>query len=147
MQLIKLFLVIYKLTLRLENDKNDKNEQLKIVCEEINATKTEEIEKFIEKPVPQNKSVSYMFKYKNFICSPRSHFIFETIFYFLFLFAFSFLMLCEFKFEIRDDFIKTNETNNTQKAVHIMLKANISWVEYMVVFWVFSFFCRILFEV
>lgn len=58
-------------------------------------------------------------------------------------------MLCDFVY-VKYPFNDFNLTENNTRALQIdgtQTSAQISWIEYLVTFWVFSFFCRIIFEV
>lgn len=71
----------------------------------------------------------------------------------MFLLTFSYLLLCEFKYY---EYVETNKQNNdTINKTEIIVndinitenQANVSWIEYFLIFWIVSFLFRLLFEV
>ena len=72
----------------------------------------------------------------------------------MFLLTFSYLLLCEFKYY---EYVETNKQNNndTINNTEIIIndinitenQANVSWIEYFLIFWIVSFLFRLLFEV
>jgi len=62
--------------------------------------------------------------------------------YFVFIMLFSYFILCEFKFEKIVTKTLNNQTNET--TFEISEPADISWVEYLLIFWVFTFYCRLI---
>lgn len=46
----------------------------------------------------KNRFQVYLSRYKNFIDSPRIHFVYDTVFYTIFLLLFSYMMLCDFNY-------------------------------------------------
>lgn len=66
-------------------------------------------------------------------------------FYLLFLLTFSYFMMCELKYEeilnLNSNFDNKNESHSKK------IKTQISWVEYFIIYWVFSFFCSLIFQV
>jgi len=104
-----------------------------------------------------NSETGYWDKFWNFILAPRSHFVYESVFFLFFLLTFSYLMLCEFHFfkpntneQIRLDF--DNQTifsvapivqmpTNHKKSI-----ADPHWLEYIVIAWVFAFCCQEVFQ-
>lgn len=99
---------------------------------------------------------NFLIRYKNFIKSPSSHFIYETALYFVFLILFSYYMLTEIVFETSNNCIQTNLTanmsflNQSQKANQsldkILCKEKMikmpSYFEYILIVWVISFICQ-----
>ena len=131
----------------------------------------------------KNSKIKYFEKYWNFILSPRSHFVYETVltkswnfvfklkikffilfrkaFFLIFLMIFSYLMLCEFRFYVNTKNKKNVFTNSTAASLTDLLAnnktlstlpapksiSNPNWIEYVVIFWVFSFACQEIFQV
>jgi hypothetical protein len=54
-------------------------------------------------------------------------------------------MLCEFKFEKIGTNTLDNQTNET--TFEISEPADISWIEYLLIFWVFTFICELILQV
>lgn len=83
----------------------------------------------------------YIKRYKNFVNSPRVHFVFDASFFIIFLMLFSYMMLCKFTFEeeveIRNK--STNESSSDAGQV-VMIKTVPSFIEYFLLFWVVSLF-------
>ena len=92
---------------------------------------------------------TYLNRYKNFIKSPRVHFINEAIFNILFLLLFSYVMLCEFDYyevqEQRENLTYSNLTlidNNSNEDVKMSLIRKVkspTIYEYVLIYWVISF--------
>jgi hypothetical protein len=106
-----------------DNKIKNENERLSIISTNSN----NEIEKTNKK---QKEYSTYLFKYKNFMCSPKTNFVYETVFYVLFLLTFSYFLLCEFKyydhFEINENYNNTrNDTLIDINNVNINEKLNI----------------------
>lgn len=101
-----------------------------------------------------SSDISYHEKYWNFILAPRSHFVYDTTLFVAFLLIFSYLMLCEFRFykpqwgEI--DFFTRNSSGNSSlrnHEVHKRAQADPHWLEYLIIYWVFTFCCQEFFQV
>ncbi len=85
------------------------------------------------------------------------------MFYALFLLTFSYLLLCEFKFydykginqinntENNATIIDNNATNNSEITINNVKitesLAKVSWIEYLLIVWIFSFSFRLIYEV
>lgn len=131
--------------------------------------KTKTIDYLINLEKNENKLEDFKIKWKNFIRSPRSHFIYDTLSYFIFLLIFSYFMLSEFEFVIRNNCnlnltdssnaiveVEDNKrliSNNLTKSANKRLTSSTSscrdyiikqpiLIEYILDVWVFSFFVR-----
>ena len=88
----------------------------------------------------------YLKRYKNFVTSPKVHFIFDAVFFTFFLLLFSYFMLCEFTLfkEEDDDFSGRNvsvilQSNTTR--IHTDQTKTISKpsrIEFVLLFWIIS---------
>ncbi len=83
--------------------------------------------------------------YRRFVSSPRVHFVYDALFYVIFLMLFSYMVLCELsyyetKLVVDTVFNKSSAYNNTEKRMveKTVLKAP-SFIEYLLIFWIFSF--------
>jgi hypothetical protein len=111
----------------------------------------------------QSKWSTYWSRYKRFVHSPRVHFVYDALFYCVFLLLFSYMILCEFNYyeEIEqtvevfprstlflnktntDDLKKFNKTNETSNSTFIEFRRRVikmpSWIEYLLIYWMFAF--------
>ena len=59
----------------------------------------------------------FRIKYRNFMYSPRSHFVYETVLYCVFLILFSYMMLCQFKYSemkyVNEDVLNNNSNSSS----------------------------------
>lgn len=130
------------------------------------------------------KEVTFWDKYWNFILSPRSHFVYETViwtliylhtikmklftknsyflkfnlflkcFFVIFLVVFSYLMMSKYRF-FKPDTVQQLLKNNSilkmngtfEKAMFKKYLASPHWLEYVIIYWVFSFVCQEVFQV
>jgi len=130
------------------NDNKIKNENERFSIISTNSNSNNEIEKTNKK---QKEYSTYLFKYKNFMCSPKTNFVYETVFYVLFLLTFSYFLLCEFKYYDHSLKKNNNKINNTLiiniSSIYINEKlASVSWIEYFLTYWIVSFLFRLIFE-
>lgn len=91
----------------------------------------------------QSEMNKFLILWRNFIKSPRSHFVYETFCYLIFLITFSYFMLSEFEFAIKNNnfnnnTMENNKTNNQTHVVSEKLIKNPSWVEFLLIYWVFA---------
>ncbi len=108
--------------------------------------KTEILRYPTENELKSNSWQQFCIKYRNFMYSPRSHFVYETIFYLIFLLLFSYYMLCKFKFEWHCDSIAISQSNFTMNrtkdiCINRVVEKPI-WIDYLLVAWVFSLMCH-----
>ena len=112
--------------------------------------------------VKSSKWTTYWDLYKRFIYSPRVHFVYDALFYIIFLIMFSYLVLCEFSFyemiSVEESLMTVNKTltnissstntsmsnlNQTFTTTKSIVKQKVvklpSNIEYMLIFWIFSF--------
>jgi hypothetical protein len=133
-------------------------------------SKTKTIGYLNNKGKNENKLEDFKIKWKNFIRSPRSHFIYDILSFFIFLSIFSYFMLSEFEFTIKNNcnlnltdsssnaivelednkrLISNNLTksankrltNSTTSCRDYIIKQPIL-IEYILDVWIFSFFVR-----
>lgn len=116
-------------------------------------TRAKKYTKKIKKKTKQTKWSTYWNRYKRFLHSPFVHFIYDTIFNLLFLILFSYTVLCEFTYY--ETVIQyTDLTSNSTSSLKSLLVANStktfsyvhvkqikapSWIEYLLIYWMFAF--------
>ena len=85
------------------------------------------------------------------MCSPRSHFVYETIAYFVFLLLFSYYLICiewhsgysnELNRNISNEKNQTIQTNQTKEDFNKRIIEKPIWIDYLLSIWVFSFFSQ-----
>ena len=135
---------------------------------EFTLTGLNENEKGVEEPDEKTSSLSlaerfrrklkiYWKRYECFTNSPKTHFVYDTLFYTIFLLIFSYMILCDFKY-YGEEISFSNETspnvtvgtNSTEEAIFThsnslsAIKINKvvqgpAPIEYLMVFWIISF--------
>jgi len=117
------------------------NDNLKSAYRLVNSEEA----KYQKSKLESDKLLQFWIRYKNFMYSPRSHFVHETVSYLIFLLIFSYYMLAELKIYWRYDCLnlKINATFNQtrEECVHQVIKEPI-WIDYLLVIWVFSLFSQ-----
>ena len=101
----------------------------------------------IESEVHKSKIEIYLKRYDSFIKSPRVHFVYDTAFYTAFLLLFSYVMLCDLSYydtENEKTFLgnSTFDENTNVTYFEKNIVKNPSSLEYLLIFWIFSFICE-----
>ena len=106
------------------------------------------------KVAKQTKWSTYWNRYKRFLHSPLVHFIYDTIFNAVFILLFSYMILCEFTYtETAKELIEINKnatnlndlsqiitiSNRTYSYIQVNRLKSPSWIEYLLVYWMFTF--------
>ena len=104
---------------------------------------------------PENRKSKwkiYWRRFESFTQSPKVHFFYDTIFYATFLLMFSYMLLCDFNYyKLVDEDAFYNQENSTLDSVASFNKSQEfisalkvvqlpSFIEYLVTFWIISFF-------
>lgn len=105
-----------------------------------------------EKETRRNWCLTYWKQYYKSITSPYFRYFLHFAFYLVFLIMFSYMMLCDYSFltTIKTTISKTrveyNATSNTSNLIEewseieeIVVRRNLSWVQYLIIIWIFSF--------
>ena len=97
----------------------------------------------------QTRWSTYWNRFKRFLHSPFVHFIYDTIFNLVFLILFSYMILCEFTYyEKLNEYVELNSklnatsfipNNRTYNYISINKVKTPSWIEYLLVYWMFAF--------
>ena len=109
----------------------------------------------IESEAHKSKIEIYLKRYDSFIKSPRVHFVYDTAFYTAFLLIFSYVMLCDLSYydtENEKTFLGNSTFDENTNVTFIRIQnetyfeknivKNPSSLEYLLIFWVFSFICE-----
>jgi hypothetical protein len=101
----------------------------------------------IESEVHKSKIEIYLKRYDSFIKSPRVHFVYDTAFYTAFLLLFSYVMLCDLSYydTENEEMLLGNSTFLRIQNETYLEKNNVknpSSLEYLLIFWIFSFICE-----
>jgi hypothetical protein len=109
----------------------------------------------IESEVHKSKIEIYLKRYDSFIKSPRVHFVYDTAFYTAFLLLFSYVMLCDLSYydtENEETFLGNSTFDENTNVTFIRIQnetyfennivKNPSSLEYLLMFWIFSFICE-----
>lgn len=105
------------------------------------------------KVAKQTKWSTYWNRYKRFLHSPFVHFIYDTIFNLVFIILFSYMILCEFTYieNVREYIEIKNVTKNsdlneiitisnrTYSYITVNKLKSPSFIEYLLVYWMFAF--------
>ncbi len=101
----------------------------------------------IESEVHKSKIEIYLKRYDSFIKSPRVHFVYDTAFYTAFLLLFSYVMLCDLSYydtKNEETFLRNSSFIRIQNETYFEknIVKNPSSLEYLLIFWIFSFICE-----
>ena len=140
--------------------------QIQILVEDFNSDLNEELEHSLsdsistsnEREYRKSRLKVYWKRYDSFMKSPKVHFFYDAIFYGIFLIIFSYMLLCDFNYAkiIYEEYSYSEEnstlpyqtkiynTNTSSLLRNRRIKQKIvqdpSFIEYLVIFWVFAFF-------
>ncbi len=111
---------------------------------------------------PKSKIKTYLKRYEYFIKSPKTRFLYDTLFYMTFLSIYSYMLLCEFSYFEEENFLPNSKEANSSNdeisnstLINNIDNSSISFrsvddsnrsatspkiIEYIITIWVLSFF-------
>ena len=127
------------------------------------ANKNDEIKQSLPKRL-KSKIKTYLKRYEYFIKSPKTRFLYDTLFYMTFLSIYSYMLLCEFSYFEEENFLPNSKEANSSNdeisnstLINNIDNSSISFrsvddsnrsatspkiIEYIITIWVLSFFAE-----